>query len=218
MGAFSSTGRLPKVSQVRKRFFFPPTSEKKDKFVVEMDVDFRNDGVDVYTNAGYFISLGSTQPLHPSDMTVVHSAGLVHRGAQPKATGSDLVRRAELPVRWSPKTRGAAVFQERVNGADWAAMSNQFFTTIMTPLTREGDGGLGAALRGQAADGANLAGIEGAMKLPGFESATGANEHAAVPALHRPKLYGRLAKLQHDEAEIMNFGWFKWSARFSSIS
>ena len=58
----------PDGVSVRKKFLFPPNTENKDNFVAEMDVDFRNDGAEPYTNAGYFVSLGSTRPLHPNDM------------------------------------------------------------------------------------------------------------------------------------------------------
>ena len=68
MGALQFDRKTPEGVSIRKKFFFPPSSEKKDNFVAEMDVDFRNDGTQPYTNAGYFISLGSTQPLHPNDM------------------------------------------------------------------------------------------------------------------------------------------------------
>src|SRR5580704_9936643 len=44
---------------VRKKFFFPPRSEKKDNFLAEMDVDVVNAGAQPYANPGYFVALGS---------------------------------------------------------------------------------------------------------------------------------------------------------------
>jgi YidC/Oxa1 family membrane protein insertase len=52
---------------VRKKFFFPPSKEKKDNFVAEMDVDLVNGGTQPYTNPGYFVALGSAAPIHPKD-------------------------------------------------------------------------------------------------------------------------------------------------------
>src|SRR5262249_1898047 len=39
---------------IRKKFFFPPSKEKKDNFVAEMDVDVVNGGAQPYSNPGYF--------------------------------------------------------------------------------------------------------------------------------------------------------------------
>ena len=50
---------------IRKKFFFQPSSEKKDNFVAEMDVDLENRGAKPYRSAGYFVALGSAAPIHP---------------------------------------------------------------------------------------------------------------------------------------------------------
>src|SRR5258708_7449696 len=52
---------------VRKKFFFPPSKEKKDNFLAEMDVDLVNGGAQPYSNPGYFVALGSAAPTHPKD-------------------------------------------------------------------------------------------------------------------------------------------------------
>ena len=58
----------PERVDIRKKFFFPPTSEKKDNFVAQMDVAFRNDGAQPYNHPNYFLTLGSARPIHPNDM------------------------------------------------------------------------------------------------------------------------------------------------------
>src|SRR4051794_11050061 len=68
-GSVEFERKTPEGVTVRKRFFFPPAAEKKDNYVAEMDVDFRNDGGQPYTNPGYFVTLGSTRPIHPRDMS-----------------------------------------------------------------------------------------------------------------------------------------------------
>ncbi|HSV61927.1 MAG TPA: hypothetical protein VLH83_01165, partial [Chthoniobacterales bacterium] len=57
-GSVQFERKTPEGVTIRKRFFFPPATEKKDNFVAEMDVDFRNDGAQAYTNTGYFVTLG----------------------------------------------------------------------------------------------------------------------------------------------------------------
>src|SRR5207302_282664 len=51
----------------RKKFFFPPSTEKKDNFIIGLDVDLENRGPKPYQTAGYFVALGSAAPIHPRD-------------------------------------------------------------------------------------------------------------------------------------------------------
>ena len=61
-GSVQFERKTPEGITVRKKFFLLPTTEKKDNYLAEMDVDFRNDGAQAYKSAGYFITLGSTRP------------------------------------------------------------------------------------------------------------------------------------------------------------
>jgi len=44
---------------IRKKFFFQQSSEKKDNYVIEMDVDVQNGGTQPYVSNGYFVALGT---------------------------------------------------------------------------------------------------------------------------------------------------------------
>jgi len=198
----------PEGVSIRKKFYFPPTPEKKDDFVAEMDVDFRNGGEQAYTNAGYFISLGSTQPLHPKDMPSYTRLVWCIDGAA-KATDVSWFGAQNYPLVGVQKRAAQPVFQEKVNGAEWAAMTNQFFTTIITPLNGKVIEAWGQPFGLRWADTPNLQGLEGAMGMPGFVLQPGQSSTLRFQIYTGPKLYARLAKLEHDEAAIMNFGFFR---------
>jgi YidC/Oxa1 family membrane protein insertase len=193
---------------VHKSFFFPPTSEKKDTFVAEMDVDFRNDGAQPYNSAGYFVSLGSTRPLHPRDMPAYTRLVWCIDG-KAKATDVSWFAAQNYPLVGVQKRAAQPIFQEKVNGAEWAAMTNQFFTTIVAPLNGKADEAWAQPFDIQRADGPSLRGMDGAMGMPGFQLQPGQAARVRFQLYVGPKLYGRLAKLEHDEAEIMNFGMWK---------
>ena len=197
----------PENVSVRKKFSFPPSPETKDNFVAEMEVDFRNDGAQPYTNAGYFVSLGSTQPLHPRDLPTNTRLVWCIEG-KPMATD----------VGWFAAGGGVLgvgqhgprpLYQEKVNSAEWAAMTNQFFTTILTPLNGKAAETWARPFDIKRADNQPLQGMEGAMGMPGFVLQPGQSNTVRFQIYAGPKLYARLAKLSHDEAEIMNFGFFK---------
>jgi len=198
----------PEGVSVRKKFFFPPSTEKTDNFVAEMDVDFRNDGAQPYTNAGYFVSLGSTRPLHPKDMPSYTRLVWCIEGSA-KATDVSWFPAQNYPLVGVQKRAAQPTFQEKVNGAEWAAVTNQFFTTILTPLNAKVAETWGQPFEIKRAEGAPLQGMDGAMGMPGFVLQPGQSSTVRFQIYTGPKLYARLAKLSHDEAEIMNFGFFK---------
>jgi YidC/Oxa1 family membrane protein insertase len=88
-------------------------------------------------------------------------------------------------------------------------MTNQFFTTILTPLNAKVAEAWGQPFEIKRADGPPLQGMDGAMGMPGFVLQPGQSSTVRFQIYTGPKLYARLAKLSHDEAEIMNFGFFK---------
>ncbi|MFN2508936.1 MAG: membrane protein insertase YidC [Chthoniobacterales bacterium] len=193
---------------IRKRFSFPATTEKKDNFVAEMQIDFRNDGPQPYANPGYFLALGSTAPVHANDMTA-YTRMVWFVNGKVKAIDVNWFPAQNYPLIGVEKRGAESTYQERLNAADWAGMSNQFFTTLITPLNAKGSGVWARPFDVKGPESQNLLGLEGAMAMPGFELQPGQTNSLRFQIYAGPKLYNRLAKLGHDEAEIMNFGMWK---------
>ena len=212
-GSIQFDRKTPEGLSIHKKFFFPASTEKKDNFVAEMDVDFRNDGTQPYTNAGYFVSLGSTQPLHPNDMPSYTRLVWCIEG-KPKATDVSWFAAQNYPVVGVQKRAALPAFQEKVNGAEWGAMTNQFFTTIITPLNVKVSEVWAQPFDIKRADAPSLRGMDGAIGMPGFQLQPGQTATLRFQLYVGPKLYNRLAKLEHDEAEIMNFGMWKLVSQF----
>src|SRR6266545_4789698 len=105
-------------------------------------------------------------------------------------------------------------YQENLAGAEWAAVSNQFFTTLMAPLTAKATGVWGRSFDIERPPDQKLLGIEGAMGMPGFQLQPGQTYSARFEIYAGPKLYHRLAQLPHNEAEVMDFGIFKLVCQF----
>jgi YidC/Oxa1 family membrane protein insertase len=193
---------------IRKRFFFLPATEKKDNFVAEMDVDFRNDSAQPYNNAGYFVTLGSTRPIHPKDLPAYTRLAWYANG---KAGGIDVnwFGAQNYPIVGVQKRAAQPFYREKINNAEWAGMTNQFFTDLLTPLNAKGVELWAKPFDIKQPEGPSLLGIEGAMGLPGFQLEPGKTASVRFQLYTGPKIYGRLAKLEHNEAEIMDFGILK---------
>jgi YidC/Oxa1 family membrane protein insertase len=195
---------------VRKKFFFPPSKEKKDNFLAEMDVDLVNGGAQPYTNPGYFVALGSAAPIHPKDYSYYTRLVWCIDG---KAKGVDVNWFGGGGGLFGIGQRAAQPFyqQDLANG-DWAAVSDQFFTTLIAPLTAKANGVWGR--RFDISPEQKMYGLAGALRMPGFQLPPGQTYGARFEIWAGPKLYHRLAQLDHNEAEIMDFGVFKIVSQF----
>jgi YidC/Oxa1 family membrane protein insertase len=197
---------------VRKKFFFEKSPENKDNYVIEMDVDLENKGSKPYQSAGYFVALGSAAPIHskdyPSYTRLVWCVDGRAKGIDVGWFGSSggflgLGQRAARPY-----------YQENIAGAEWVAVSNQFFTTLMAPLTAKATGVWGRNFDIERSPDQKLLGIEGAMGMPGFQLQPGQTYSARFEIYAGSKLYHRLAQLPHNEAEVLDFGMFKIVCQF----
>jgi YidC/Oxa1 family membrane protein insertase len=202
----------PEQVAIRKKFFFEKAPENKDNYVIEMDVDLENRGDKVYQSGGYFVALGSAAPIHPRDYPS-YTRLVWCVGGRPKA----------IDVGWFGSSSGflglgqraaRPYFQENIAGAEWVAVSNQFFTTLMAPLTAKATGVWGRRFDIDRGPELKLPGIEGALGLPAFELQPGQTYSARFEIYAGPKLYHRLAQLPHNEAEVMDFGLFKIVCQF----
>jgi YidC/Oxa1 family membrane protein insertase len=197
---------------IRKKFFFQQSPENKDNYVAEMDVDFENRGTEPYRSAGYFVALGSAAPIHPKDYPSYTRLVWCIAG---KAKGIDVGWFGSGGGFLGLGERAARPFyQENIAGAEWVAVSDQFFTTLLAPLTAKADAVWGRRFDIQRPPDQKLLGIEGALGMPGFELQPGQTYSARFEIYVGPKLYHRLAQLPHNEAEIMDFGMFKLVCQF----
>jgi YidC/Oxa1 family membrane protein insertase len=202
----------PEQVSIRKKFSFEKSSENKDNYVIEMDVDLENRGSKPYQSAGYFVALGSAAPIHPKDYPSYTRLVWCIDG---RAKGID--------VGWFGSSGGflgvgqraaRPYYQENIAGAEWVAVSNQFFTTLMAPLTAKATGVWGRHFDIDYSPDQKLQAIEGAMGMPGFQLQPGQKHSARFEIYAGPKIYHRLAQLPHNEAEVMDFGMFKIVCQF----
>lgn len=198
----------PDRINVKKRFRLAPGSAQKDNYVVEFDVDFRNDGPQPYTNPGYYIALGSAQPLHANDYPSYTQLGWCVNG---KAKFIDVSWFAEQNSFFGLQKRPARdIYDEKVSGAEWVGVSDQFFVTLLTPLNAQATSVWGGRrFEIKFSETQTMFGLEGAMGMPGFQLKPGETTTLHFQLYGGPKLYHRLTELSHNEAEIMNFGIFK---------
>src|SRR6266403_3257488 len=162
---FEST--TPEQVVIRKKFFFEKSPENKDNYVIEMDVDLENRGDKPYQSGGYFVALGSAAPIHSKDYPSYTRLVWCIDG---RAKGIDVGWFASSGGVLGVGQRAARTYyQESIAGAEWVAVSNQFFTTLMAPLTAKATGVWGRHFDVERSPDQKLLGIEGALGMPGFQ-------------------------------------------------
>jgi YidC/Oxa1 family membrane protein insertase len=207
--AVQFTFKAPDDITIRKKFFLK-SDQKQDNFIAELDLDLVNGGAGSYANTGYFVSLGSAAPIHPRDYSYYTRLVWCINGS---AKGID--------VNWFGGGGGffgiggrvpQPFYQQQTPNAEWAAVSDQFFTTLIAPLNSKADGVW--ARRVEIAPEQKTYALEGALHMPAVQISPGQTYSARFEIYAGPKIYHRLAQLDHNEAEVMDFGIFKIVSQF----
>src|SRR6266853_296725 len=201
---------MPDGITIRKKFSLLQSSQKKDNFLLDFNVDIQNTGAQPYAKADYFVALGSAAPIHPKDYPYyTRLVWCINGKARDRNVSAFQGSGGFLGV---GAHTAQPVFQENFAGAEWTAVTDQFFATIIVPLNAKATGIWGRSF--EVSTEQNTVGVEGAMRMPGFQVQPGQTYSARFQIWMGPKIYHRLAQLEHNEAEIMNFGVFKIVSQF----
>jgi len=195
--------------EIKKTYTLAKQAGLKDDYQIKLAIDFTNRGTAKLEAPGFFVSTGSAVPIHRSDRIF--------------ATQFDWYRDGKfnsIAVNYFDPGKLFGLFQTSgprdvyTATADrilWAAVSDQYFATILAPLDETGSQVWAIPVDLPTEDGqAPLKGIEGALEIPGFSLAPGESKTVSFAIYAGPKEFTRLARLPNDQAEIMNFGWAKW--------
>ncbi len=216
-----------------KKFVLPKLDalDEKEKlrqeYLVRLDVTLTNRGAEpLPLPGGYFIQTGSAAPIHASD--------------QPIYTGFDYYRNGgnkSVDVNWFSgggflmfKKPERPVYTDATDNIHWAGVTNQYFTSIVTPVADEKASSdvlakqrgnrvwsrrfnvstdvwtaAGHSPEGQKGE---RYGVDGALGMPGFTLASGQSVAQSFTIYTGPREYRRLKALGSQEADIMDFGMF----------
>jgi len=200
---------LPDGVTLRKKFTLPAPAHEKDNYVVQLEVDFQNGGATAYSNPGYFVALGSAKPIHHNDLPSYTRVTWLING-KARSTDVSWFAAQNYPLIGKEKRPAQQFFDEKIDGAEWVAVSNQFFVTLIAPLEAKATGVWAERFEARKTEaGQPEYGIEGALGMPGFTVPPGQSATVRFQLYVGPKLYHRLAQLTHNEAEIMDFGLWK---------
>src|SRR4029450_7489449 len=128
----------PDGISIRKKFSLRKSKEKKDNFLLELNVDVQNTGVQPHANGDYFVALGSAVPLHPKDYPYyTRLVWCIDSQPRDRNVGSFQASGGFVSI---GAHAAQPFFQENFAGAEWTAVTDQFFATIIAPLNAKATG------------------------------------------------------------------------------
>jgi YidC/Oxa1 family membrane protein insertase len=195
--------------QITKVYTLAKQAGLKDDYQIKLVIDFTNKGSVNFETPGYFVSTGAAEPIHRTDRIFATQFDWYRDGKFNSIAVNyfDPGKLFGLFQTGGPKD----VYSATADRILWAAVSNQYFATILAPQEVTGNQVWAVPVDLAADDGqAPLKAIEGAIEIPGFSLAPGESKTVSFAIYAGPKEFTRLAKLPNDQAEIMNFGWAKW--------
>ena len=194
--------------EITKTYTLGEKAELIDEYQTKLSITFKNNGNSEFKTPGYFVSTGGAQQIHSSDRSINTQFVWYREG---KSTAIDVNwfnPRSFLFFQTGP---GQDVYVQSAAKILWAAVSNQYFTTILAP-TNDAGTQVWATRVTAPPHGTEppVIGIQGALEVPGFALAPGETKTIDFSIYSGPKEYGRLARLPNEKTDVMNFGFFKW--------
>ncbi len=203
--------------QTEKKFTLSRDSDYRRLYLIGLDVTFTNRGAAPIQIGSYYVHTGSAGPIHRQDRTLYtgfdyfNGSNFFKSVAQFSSGGVFGFGRKDAPV-----------LAQSAPDVAWAAVTNQYFSTIVTPGNAKGsavwarkfsvsDEELNRLLPApnQAAPKDPLLAVQGALGMSGFtlEPGQSASQHFDIYA--GPREYRTLRTMTANQSEIMDFGYVK---------
>lgn len=214
--------------RVRKKFTLPQGDAPK--YVAKLELTYEATGATAVPLPMQYLYTGSAAPLHAKDA--------------PNNTGFGWMQEGNFNYKYSGQfyTGGFWIFgrnevsalTESVAGGDWAGVTNQYFTTLITPRGTKGTGiwmhripieaakigepGSLPAFVGPADQTPHFYAIEGAIQLAAFNVEPGKPVTYSFDVYTGPREYTRLKALGDEQDKILEFGRLAWVSKTLLIS
>lgn len=214
-GVITFEGSDARGLHLTKKFNVPKSTNLNKDYIVTMRLVFENRGKEPIAMPGYYVYTGAAAPVHQRDLPTYTGF---------KWPGAKFVDVMWFSGGWFKKEHGT--YTATQEGIPWAAVADQYFTSIVSPVvdaTKEGDnanqrGDSVWAKRFQITDEAwketdhstqgstaPRYGMEGALGMPGFRLAPGERYTQIFRIYAGPREYGRLRLLPDGEVGVMAF-------------
>ncbi len=203
---------------ITKNFSLPQMAGAPEKdYLIGLDVTFRNGGSAPVTLPGYFVAAGGEAPVHTHDLPTYTCFDWYRDG---KMTSIDVnwFEAGKIPLVGIQTRPARDLYSENGNGIGWAAVTSQYFTTIVTSAKDHPASGVWArrylAKGVENTSGQPIYGITGGIGTGTITLAPGESVTRRYEIFAGPKDFTALSKLGDEQQKVMNFGMFHLVSEF----
>jgi YidC/Oxa1 family membrane protein insertase len=195
--------------EITKVYTLSKQAGLKDEYQIRLAITFKNNGSSSFETPGFFVSTGAAEPIHRTDRIFATQFDWYRDGKFNSIAVNYFDPGKLLGLFQTSGPRD--VYSATADKILWAAVSNQYFATILAPQGIDGTQVWAIPVNLPMDDGQPpVRAIQGAMEIPAFTLPSGETKTLAFNIYAGPKEFNRLARLPNDQADIMNFGWAKW--------
>ena len=219
--------RTEPVRQIKilKKFILPRDKSLREEYVIDLDLTFTNVGNEPMMVPVYFLHTGSAAPVNASEQRYYQGFDWWRDGTN-NFQNVDWFSAGGF-LAWSHPER--PVFKQDTDLVRWAAVTNQYFTSMVTllgtkdaitpDLVRELGGSVWAKRANLSPEvwrsaGHSLAGetklnkVDGAIGIPGVALEKGQSFTRHIQIYAGPREYRRLRLLENKESDVLDYGSF----------
>jgi len=200
---------------IQKKFTLPPDTAVGSPYVVDLAITFQNTGATKTTVAPFYVSTGASAPVHEQDLPTYTQFYWLKDG-KPQKIDVNWFNESKIPLVGYQIRDARTTYQENAPSVAWAAVTSQYFATI---VGTSGEGTAGSAVWAARfavpnEHGTTIYGMQGALGMAGFDLEPGASVTRTFQIYAGPKALSVLNKLGDDREAIMNFGMFGFVSKF----
>jgi YidC/Oxa1 family membrane protein insertase len=202
----------PEGLQITKIFTLPQTVGAPDEYLVALDLTFKNTGTSPLSLPNYSLAAGGASPVHIKDLPTYTCFDWFREG---KMTSIDVnwFNAGKIPLIGYETHPAHDLYSQQESGIQWAAVTSQYFTTIITaPKDQSGSGVWArryeAVNAAESLNGQTVYGITGGLGIGALTLAPGGITTLHYSLYIGPKDFTTLGKLGEDQQKAMNFGMF----------
>jgi YidC/Oxa1 family membrane protein insertase len=205
--------------QLTKKFTIPKSTDLNKDYIATLEVTFTNHGAQPLAIPSYYVHTGSAAPVHQMDQS--RYTGFTWAGGKFRDATSFSGGWFSGPER--------LVYTASQEGIAWAAVADQYFTTMVIPEVLGQDPAAQVKQRGNSVwarrfvindaewknSGRSMEGnsaarwaVDGALGMPSVTLEPGKPFSQKFRIYAGPREYGRLRLMPDGEADVMNYGWF----------
>lgn len=204
----------PDGLEISKRFSLPKGNSTQSPYVVNFEVTFSNPGATAIQVPDFFISAGGAAPIHIHDLPMYTRFDWGH---ETKMSNIDVnwFSASSVPLIGIPIHGERPLYLESKPDIRWAAVTSQYFCTIVTPQSGSPTRSVWAKRFSTVKpDAAPVFGVQGGLIQGGLSLAPGTSETRSFQIYSGPKEIPNLRELGPTQDQVMSFGMFGFVSEF----